>query len=148
MEASPADAEALLAMVTFTKLAEGPDRRDDFVRQHHRAHPAAGAALAEVLLAGGQVILALDLLTELAETEPPLAMGLLTCALALGRDVELNVDLDQVTADAAFQRWIRILWTSRQTELMSVFAESCGGVAGVFPWLEEYLAAETARLRA
>ncbi len=144
---APSDPEALLAVVTFTALTAGQQQVRRFAQQHLQAHPAAGAALAETLLEAGHAGPALELLAELAPNNPPLAMGLLTCALALGQDVDLNLDLNQDEADQAFQRWIRILWQSRRTGLMTVFAENCGSVTEVFPWLETFLAAETRRVR-
>ncbi len=140
-DAAPTDPEALLAAVTFTNPVA------DFVLRHRQGHPTAGEPLAVALLGAGHAEPALDLLTELAAADPALALGQLTCALALGRDVDLSLDLDQDTADAAFQDWIRILWNSRQTKLMAGFAESCASVTQLFPWLEDYLTAETSRLR-
>ncbi len=144
---APSDPEALLAVVTFTGLMRGQQSVTDFAMQHQADFPAAGGPLAETLLTAGHAAAALKSLTVVAEKEPRLAMGLLTCALALGQDVDLAVDLDQETADTNFRKWIRILWESRRTELMTVFAENCGSALEVFPWLEECLAAETERLK-
>lgn len=144
---APADPEALLAVVTFRGLMYGQQQVTDFALRHQAEFPSAATPLAEALLSSGHAGAALKLLTGLVAQEPPLAMGLLTCTLALGQDVDLDVDLDQDTADLNFRKWIRILWESRRTELMTVFAENCGSVTGVFPWLEEYLAAETERLK-
>jgi len=145
--AAPTDPEALLAAVTFGELTGGTAQVTAFVTRHHQDHPVTGKPLAEALLRAGQADLAYSLLSNLTAAEPPLAMGLLTCALALGQDVDLNVDLEQEKADTAFKDWIRILWESRRTRLMTVFAENCGSVTEIFPWLEEYLGAETERLR-
>jgi tetratricopeptide (TPR) repeat protein len=144
---APADREALLAVVTFTGLTRGQKQVDDFARRHCQKFPSAANNLAEVLLEAGHVGPALGLLVDLADSDPPLALGMLTCALALGQDVDLAVDLDQQTADAAFQKWIRILWASRRTDAMTVFAENCGSVTGVFPWLENFLVELTAELK-
>jgi len=145
--AGPTDREALLAAVTFTGLCHGQTQVNAFARRHYQDHRAAGAVLGEILLAAGHVEPAREILALAAPTDPPLAMGLLTCTLALDLDIALDVDLDQDTADAEFKRWIRILWESRRTNLMTRFAENCGDVAGIFPWLPEYLAGETARLK-
>ena len=144
---APSDPEALLAVVTFTALSHGQQQVREFAEKHVLAHPAAGGPLAETLIEAGQAGPALDVLAGLASDDPPLALGMLTCALALGLDVELDVDLDQATADEAFKKWIRVLWHSRRTDLMTVFTENCGSVTGIFPWLEEFLVEETARLK-
>ncbi len=145
---APTDPEALLAVVNFTRLTDGPGQIATVVAQHRQAHPASGGPLAEALLQAGLASQAYTLLSELVVDEPQLAMGLLTCALAVGHDIDLAVELDQTVADEALRRWIRILWGSRQTKLMTMFAENCGSVIGVFPWLEEFLGAETRRLQA
>ncbi len=148
---APSDPEALLAIVTFTALTAGQDKApqqiQQFAQQHLQAHPASGVVMAETLLEAGHAGPALELLAELAAKNPPLALGWLTCALALGQDVDLNLDLSQDEADQAFKKWIHILWQSRRTDLMTGFAENCGSVTELFPWLESYLAAETKQLR-
>ena len=144
---APEDREALLAAVTFTGLGRGQQAVAEFAFAHARMHPQAGGVVAEVLLEAGHLGPAAELLAELSPTDPALALGLVTCTLALGRDLDLDIDIDREAADTAFRHWIRILWNSRRTEAMTVFAENSGSVREVFPWLEDYLVAETARLR-
>ncbi|MEZ4387781.1 MAG: glycosyltransferase [Candidatus Krumholzibacteriia bacterium] len=111
---------------------------------HGRAH----LMLAQCRLAQGQCRLARDLCRELMASLPEAGMGYLTCSLALGEPVEFSVDLDEGKANAAFKTWIRILWRSRQAQLMTTFVDHHGLVLGIFPWLSEFLTAETQKLAA
>ena len=181
--AGPRDPEALMAVLTFCELVEGPSARQAFVQSHrdtygatpelsqvlgtydldrndfvsaitelHRAagDPPSGPAaltLAQALLGSGDLAGAENLLHTLLPDEPAAGLGLLTCALADGRDIDLDLALDQSTADDHLRRWIRVLWNSRKTEWMANFADGCGGILPVFPWLPAYLQAQTRRLR-
>lgn len=144
---APTDAEALLAAVSFSVADSQPTAVADFAADHLQQHPGSGAAVAEALLRAGQAEVAADLLARLSPADPPLALGHLTCALALGRDVALDVDLSAAEAETAFQHWIRILWDSRRTPLLVAFADNCATVTGLFPWLPDFLATETRRLQ-
>jgi len=106
----------------------------------------AGLMLAQCHLALGRAGDARDLCTDLMPDMPEAGMGLLTCCLALGEPVEFSVDLEQDKANASFKAWIRILWRSRQASLMSTFVDHHALVTATFPWLSEFLSAETKKL--
>ncbi|MCB1183775.1 hypothetical protein KDM41_10105, partial [bacterium] len=144
---APADAEALLVLVSLTAARGDSAEAAAWARAHVAHHPTATEAVAGALLECGLAEAAAAVLGDGPTGAPALGLGLLTCALALGRDLELDLDLDPEAADAAFRAWISRLWRSRRTDLMAAFAANAGAVTGAFPWLEEFLAAETARLR-
>jgi tetratricopeptide (TPR) repeat protein len=113
-------------------------------------HPPRGKAallLGQALLAGGEVHQARDLCHDLMAGQPVAGMGYLTCCLALGEVADFTVDLSQDMADAALKQWLRLLWRSRQTTLMTGVADNMVLVDGVFPWLPVFLTEETARLK-
>ncbi|MBE0565286.1 MAG: hypothetical protein IH621_04950, partial [Krumholzibacteria bacterium] len=85
-------------------------------------------------------------LADLAPAEPTAALGQLVCALVTGEPFDRTLDLGQAEADAALREWVTVLWAGRRTDLMAAFAERAATVAGVFPWLPGFLAAETRRL--
>lgn len=106
----------------------------------------AAHSLAQTLVAGGEVERALPLLEPLAEHDPSSALGFLLCCLCLDRPVDLQLEVEQQDADRLLQEWIRRLWSSRQVNRLEAFADGCGAVVPIFPWLPEFLAAETGRL--
>jgi len=107
----------------------------------------AAAILGQALLARGEVTTAQQLCKELMESLPPASMGYLTCCLVLGDQVEFTVDLEQEQADIALKEWIRVLWRSRQTSLMTAFIDHYALVAENFTWLPQFLTEETERLK-
>jgi tetratricopeptide (TPR) repeat protein len=112
--------------------------------------PARGKAallLGQALLAGGQVEQARDLCRELMADLPVAGMGYLTCCLALGEAADFSVDISQEEADTALKEWLRVLWRSGRTSLMSAVVDNMALVGGVFPWLPVFLTEETERLR-
>lgn len=106
----------------------------------------AGLMLAQTWLALGRIAEARDLCTDLMPSMPEAGMGYLTCCLALGEPADFSVDLEPAKADAAFKTWIRILWRSRQAGSMSTFVDHYPLVVANFPWLPEFLTAETKKL--
>jgi hypothetical protein len=80
-------------------------------------------------------------------TLPAAAMGYLTGCLVLGEQVDFSVDLQQHEADQALEEWIAVLWRSQQAELMSAFVDHFPLVAETFPWLPEFLTAQTEELK-
>ena len=74
-------------------------------------------------------------------------MGYLTCCLVLGEQVDFTVDMEQEQADVALKEWIRVLWRSRQTSLMTAFIDHYALVGENFPWLPHFLTEETERLK-
>ncbi len=143
---APRDAEALLAAVTFSRLTGGAEGVTAFVADHRHRVPGADDDLARALLAGGEPAAAMNVLNDLVATEPTSALGLLTCSLATGEGVELQVDLEQEAADAALRGWLRVLWGSRRADLMNAVADNVGSVVEAFPWLPDFLQEETRRL--
>jgi tetratricopeptide (TPR) repeat protein len=119
------------------------------------ARPAAGEPprgrpallLGQALLASGQVHEATALCRDLMATLPAAAMGYLTGCLVLGEQVDFSVDLQQHEADQALEEWIAVLWRSQQAELMSAFVDHFPLVAETFPWLPEFLTAQTEELK-
>ncbi|MFO7655329.1 MAG: glycosyltransferase family 2 protein [Candidatus Krumholzibacteriia bacterium] len=111
--------------------------------------PPAGAAalpLAHALLGGGEAAAAAQVCGSLLADQPEAALGLATCALALGRDVDLQVDLDPDRAAEVLRRFVRTLWRSRRTDLMERFADGLPALLPAFPWLPAFLREETRRL--
>ena len=143
---APRDPEALLAAVSFAPLAGGTEALAAFVAGHLADHPAAAEELGAALLTGGHAAAAADVLLDAAADHPTGALGYVVCALIVGRELDVTVDLPQDEADAALRRWVTVLWESRRTDLMTAFADACGVLAAPFPWLAEHLRQETARL--
>lgn len=143
----PRDAEALLAALTILPLVDPDGQPDRFVEQHLHDHPDVIPDLGRALVSTGHVKTAARILESPAEKQADAALGFLVCCLALNRELDLQVDTDQETADRLFKEWIRLLWQSRRTEVMEVFADSCSSVQGIFPWLPEFLREETRRLQ-
>lgn len=144
---APNDQEAILAIVSFAGLDNEVLILTDFVEQQVAAHAATASTWAEQLITNGKLELAASLLESRSGQEPALAMGHLVCALAMGDDFELRVELSAEKAEQALRHWVRVLWRSRQISAMSTFADKCGSVLALFPWLSNFLAAETAQLK-
>ena len=141
LDLNPADREALFAACTF---APGDE---DWATPHAADHPAALLPLVETLVQTRQVDLADRLLTRHGTDTPETLLGQLTLALAYGRDIALDLAVDQATADRIFRRWVGLLWQSRQPHLLENFADNCGVVLEVFPWLPDFLQEETRRMQ-
>jgi len=77
---------------------------------------------------------------------PRAALGVLVCDLIDGRDLDLDVDIDQETADDALRDWLDVLWRSGDTAAMTALLDRLGLVADVFPWLPDHLRRLTDRL--
>ncbi len=144
---APTDPEALLAAVTCKYLVAPKTEPAAFSFAHWEKHPQAGLPLARVLFQTGWLELAGEVLAPQAADCAEAALGYLVCCLVFDRDLDLAVDLEQEKADQVFKEWIGLLWQSRKTDLMAAFAQKCETVGEVFPWLPEYLAQETRRLR-
>lgn len=127
----PRDPEALLAVAVFTPAADLPG----FVGPHLERNPDALEPVARALIAAGRIEAAYDLLARGAPADSGAALGLLTCALALGRDVALDIDLDRETADQALRAWVTLLWQSRRQDALAAFSANAAAVDGAFPWL-------------
>jgi len=110
-------------------------------------HGPGALLLGQALLASGEVQAARDLCRDLMASLPAAGMGFLACCLVLGEQADFSVDLEQAEADAALKEWIRVLWRSRQAPLLSAFVDHFPLVSGIFPWLPEFLTAETERLK-
>lgn len=106
----------------------------------------AAIMLAQCTLALGDAVDARERCRALMPDLPEAGMGYLVCCLALGQITEFSVDLDQEKADASLKDWLRILWRSRQAQLMTTLVDQHTLVLGNFPWLSEFLTRETARL--
>ncbi len=143
----PLDTEALLAAVTILPLMDPIHQPGEFVKDHLQDHPEATLDLAKTLVGVGHLKLATGILSPLAPKNANAALGYLLCCLVENRELDLQVDVEQEEADLLFQSWIQLLWKSRNTELMSSFADGCGSVLEIFPWLPVFLAAETKKLR-
>ena len=144
---APRDAEALLAAVTILPLVDPTSQPGEFADEHLRKHPEAALDLGRALMGAGQVKLAGKILSPLAANQAEAALGYLVCCLVLDEDMDLQVDVQQETADQFFREWIRLLWQSRNIEAMEAFADGCGSVLGLFPWLPDFLQKETRRLK-
>ncbi len=141
LQTNPADREALLAAVTFAPTDE------DWATPHAAAHRQALVPLTETLMMTGKVEQAGALLEHHGGGDPVAVLGSLTCALATGRDIALDLDVEQAIADRIFRRWVGLLWQSRQPHLLANFADNCDVVLEVFPWLPDFLQEETRRLQ-
>lgn len=146
VDTGPQDPEALLAAVTFIPLADDQTQLERFLADHLQSYPAATRPLAEALMTAGRPAQAFALLQSPAKDDPHAALGLVVCALALGRNVDLQIDLDQEMADETLQAWVRALWSSRDSALLTAFADHAVTVTDVFPWLPEFMREETQRL--
>ena len=140
---SPRDPEALLAVLSFTPPAEVAKTAAD----HATKFPDSRDPMARTLLGIGRPDVAFEILSRSAAADSASALGLLTCALALGRDVDLRIDLDQQAADEAFRGWIRSLWQSRRTDAMLAFAENMSAVSEAFAWLPSFIEELTKELK-
>ncbi len=143
---APADAEALLAAVAFTQVADGEAALDAFVRGHRAAAPGCGTDLARALLGAGLPERAAPVFEDAAADDPAAELGLLVCAVLTGQPFDRTLVLDGEAAGDALKDWIGVVWRSRRTALMQAFADGAGGLAAAFPWLPAHLAAETRRL--
>ncbi len=143
----PLDTEALLAAVTILPLVDADHQPQHFVTDHMKQYPEAALDLARALVGTGQVEVAEGILSPRATADADAALGYLLCSLVLNQELDLQVDVEQDEADILFKSWIHVLWESRKTEMMSAFADGCGSVMGIFPWLPEFLAEETKNLR-
>jgi tetratricopeptide (TPR) repeat protein len=103
--------------------------------------PGAHASLrrAQALLGAGDALAALSVCRDLVDELPEAALGMLTCALVLGEEVDLTVDLSQDQADAALHEWVALLWRSRRSPLLASFLDHAPAVFGAFPWLPQEL---------
>ena len=137
LQTNPADREALMGAVTFAPAGE------DWSAPHAAAHPGALIPLTETLVLTGKAEQARELLERHGTGAAEDMLGQLTLALATGRDVELELDVDQETADRIFRHWVGLLWQGRQPHLLANFADNCGVVLEVFPWLPDFLQEET-----
>lgn len=144
---TPRDPEALLAAVGFCRLAPGPDALTGFIMGHGAADPGAREDLARALLAAGEPGLSMNLLAACGDAQPATALGLLVCSVLTDRPVDLEIALDQESADAALRDWLRVLWRSRQTALMARLADRLDAFSPAFPWVPEFLQEETRSLR-
>lgn len=106
----------------------------------------AALMLARCQLAQGQVDAARQRCKDLMESMPEAGLGFLTCCLVLGETADFSLDLSQEQADRALKGWLRTLWQSRQADLMTKVVDHFPLVAGVFPWLPQFLTEETKRL--
>ena len=122
------------AIALFTEAAGSP--------------PAGQAAerLAQAHFGNGAHQKARDLAASLMETQPSAALGVLVCDMIAGRDLSLDVDIDQESADAALTAWVDILWSSGDTEAMTALLDRLGTVIDIFPWLPTHLRELTNRL--
>ncbi len=151
----PADAEALLAAVSILPLVEPKNQPEQFIQEHSKKYPQTKIELTRALISIGKVDFAYDVLSPIvwgpsldkvspiAEQQADAVLGYLTCCLVLNKDLDLQVDVDQETADLLFQGWIKLLWKSRNTQAMEAFAQGCASVLELFPWLPEFLKKET-----
>jgi len=144
----PVDTEALLAAVTILPLSDRENQPGGFVTEHLSRHPEAAVELARALTETAQLEIAAEVLYPLAAGNDDAALGYLLCCLVLNRELDLQLDADQEEADRLFKSWIHLLWKSRNTRVMSAFADGCGSVCGIFSWLPDFLAKETKDLQA
>lgn len=146
-EHGPVDSEALLAAVTILPLTDAENQPRNFVNGHLKRHPQAALDLARALVPTGNLEMVAEILEPLMEKNSDAALGFLLCSLVLDKELDLQLDVDQQKADMLFQNWIHLLWKSRQTVVMSAFADGCGAVLEIFPWLPDFLNEETRKLR-
>lgn len=106
----------------------------------------AGELLARARLGAGDRAGARALCGALMADRPRAALGVLVCDLVDGRDLDLDVDIDQEAADTALADWLDTLWRSGDTAAMTGFLDRLGLVADLFPWLPDHLRRLTDRL--
>jgi len=143
----PVDSEALLAAVSILPLADAVNQPGHFIDQHLASYPSATLNVARALVQTGQLQIASEILAPLAGEDAEAALGFLVCCLVLDLQLDIQLDVDQQKADQIFKEWISLLWRSRRSEQLTAFAERCGSVEEIFPWLAGFLAEETKRLR-
>ncbi|MCP4290732.1 MAG: glycosyltransferase family 2 protein [bacterium] len=156
---NPVDDEALLACLVNYSQMDPENQPARFIEEHLKDFPQAFLAVAQNLIGFGRVDLAGSLLRPIQDQDHSVAIplsddqlanaaiGWLLCCLVLGYEVDLVVDLSQEEADQLLKNWIHLLWQSRNTENMSSFADGCGSILGIFPWLGDFLQEETDRLK-
>ena len=142
-DAAPVDPEALLALVTCA----GALNSSEIITDHLQHHTAATLPLARIFLGGGQVPQARDLLLPRAMHDHEATLGLLVCSLVLGEEFDFEINVSQDTADTLLRDWVHCLWQSRDTKALEAFADNCGSIVGIFPWLPDFLAKETRQLK-
>lgn len=140
---SPRDPEALLAAVTILPLVDSAQQPANFIKDHLQNHPDSAIDLSRTLVSTGKVELAEPILSPLASKSAEAALGYLVCCLVMDRELDLQVDVEQREADQLLKDWIHLLWQSRNTKAMEAFANGCGSVMSIFPWLPEFLQKET-----
>ena len=142
----PRDPEALLALVTFGTAVQGTRGLAKLCLAHVQAHPDATVPLGRTLLGVGNIDLCGKVLGSVGTDDPHIALGLMVCALVRGEDLDLEIQVDQVTADQSLRDWVTCLWRCGDTQLMTSFADHFPAVVDVFPWLPGFLQEETRRL--
>ena len=141
LDMAPHDAEAQLAGMSL-RLMEGTTAARDFVR--HRSPDPALVAEA-VVGAGRRAVMRGDLegaaavMGAFLDVVPVAGIGLLVCDLLLGRDSDLELDLDQEQADAALRSWIMALRMAPGHGLLRRFIERAPALLPIFPWLAREL---------
>ena len=141
LQGAPRDREALLLGLSLS-LGRGKDEALAFAEAS--GPPAdllvdAVGASGRAWLSAGRVEEAGDLLLAFATRAPVLGIGSLVCDLLLGRNSELDLELDQESADEALVGWIQVLQAAPSPQLQARFWAAAPAILPVFPWLAQLL---------
>ncbi len=104
--------------------------------------PPAGPAallLVQALLAAGELAPARALSARLAAEIPEAALGVVLADLALGRPVEVEVELTPQQAGGALRRWVKVLHAAGRPGVLEALRAQAGALSEAFPWLERAL---------
>ena len=141
LDLAPHDAEAQLAGLSL-RLMEGSAAARDFV---DRRSPDPDLVAEAVVGAGKRAALRGDpevaaaLMGAFLDVAPVAGIGVLVCDLVLGRDSDLDLELDQEQADQALRGWLMALRMAPNSSLLGRFVELAPALFGAFPWLEREL---------
>ncbi|MFZ9889887.1 MAG: hypothetical protein ACO3JL_20515, partial [Myxococcota bacterium] len=95
--------------------------------------------LSHALLGAGQLTECRALCERLMSTEAAAGIGMLVLDLAENKSSDLEIDLDETTANHELKQWATLLLQGRAREAASIFAENVALVADLFPWLPGFV---------
>ena len=141
LDLAPHDPEAQLAGLSL-RLMQGTAPAREFVARREPdpalvAEAVAGAGRRRVMQ--GAVEEAAELMGAFVHVAPVTGIGLLVCDLLLGRDSDLELDLEQEEADAALRGWVMALRMAPTDALLRRFLSVAPALFPVFPWLQREL---------
>ncbi|MDD9964970.1 MAG: glycosyltransferase [Myxococcales bacterium] len=115
------------AVAAFRKLAGEPPKGQ------------AALHLAQALVRQNHLQEAHAILSSLVPQMPEAGIGVLVCELALDRDTQLELDLDEKVAEALLREWLTTALLGADDEILRNVAKRVPTIEHVFPWLPEAL---------